>query len=441
MNILIIGSGAREHVIAKAFKRSATNTALYCFASSNNPGIQALTTEYWIGNICDADAIVKAAVQNQIDFALIGPEAPLEQGVADALWQASIPTIGPKKALARIETSKAFTRDLVKKFNIPGSPIYQVFHDLNGVKEFLHILGDGNYVIKADGLMGGKGVKVAGDHLHSLDEAYSYCQELYSLNMHFVIEEKFIGQEFSLMSFCDGHRLIPMPLVQDHKRAYVNDEGPNTGGMGTYSDTNHRLPFVTEKDVADAQAINEAVVQALMKECNEKFIGILYGSFMVTKSGVRLIEYNARFGDPEVMNVLSILESDFVDVCQAMILGKLTPEAVKFAHAATVCKYAVPEGYPDQPVKNAEINVSKVVNPEQLYLGAVDMINDKLVETGSRTAAVVGVAATLSEAEKAAEEDINRIVGPLFHREDIGTHALIQKRINQMRELRKSTID
>lgn len=436
MNILIIGSGAREHAIAKTLARSKKQPNIFCFASSNNPGIQEYTVDYWVGNICDVNTIVNVAAKSKIDFAIIGPEAPLEQGLADALWDASIPTIGPRKVLAQIETSKAFTRNLVKKFNIPGAPVYKVFHDLHGVTEFLHILGDGNYVIKADGLMGGKGVKVAGDHLHSLQEAYHYCQELHELKMHFVIEEKFIGQEFSLMSFCDGEHLIPMPLVQDHKRAYVNDEGPNTGGMGTYSDTNHRLPFVTEKDVADAQAINEAVIKALMMECSEKYIGILYGSFMVTKSGVRLIEYNARFGDPEVMNVLSILESDFVDVCQAMITGKLTANAVKFAHASTVCKYAVPEGYPDNPIKNEEIDISKVLRPEQLYLGAVDKVNEKLVETGSRTAAVVGIAANISEAEKQAEEDINRIVGPLFHREDIGTEALIQKRINQMRELK-----
>ncbi len=436
MNILIIGSGAREHAIARALARSNNKPRLFCFASSNNPGIQDLTVDYWIGNICDIDTITSIASKRKIDFAIVGPEAPLEYGLADALWNISIPTIGPRKKLARIETSKAFTRDLLKKFNIPGAPVYSVFHNLIGVKEFLQQLGENNYVIKADGLMGGKGVKVAGDHLHSIAEAYQYCQELHAHNMTFVIEEKFIGQEFSLMSFCDGEHLIPMPLVQDHKRAYINDEGPYSGGMGSYSDANHRLPFVTEDDVLQANQINEAVVNALMKECGEKYIGILYGSFMVTKAGVRLIEYNARFGDPEVMNVLSILESDFVTVCKDMIAGKLSKDNVKFAAKATVCKYAVPEGYPDDPVKNVEIDISSIKNPQQLYLGAVDMREGILYATGSRTAAIVGVADNIQAAEQVAEGEIIKIKGPLFHREDIGTQSLIQRRIQQMAELR-----
>lgn len=440
MNILIVGSGAREHAIAKALSKSKHKPKLFCFASSNNPGINDLTVDTWVGNICDVSAVTSVASKRKIDFAIVGPEAPLEQGMADALWKISIPTIGPTKKLANIETSKAFTRELVKKYNIPGSPVYGVFHNLIGVKDFLHRLGEGNYVIKADGLMGGKGVKVAGDHLHSIQEAYQYCQQLHEQNMTFVIEEKFIGQEFSLMSFCDGEHLVPMPLIQDHKRAFVNDQGPNTGGMGSYSDANHRLPFVTEEDVQAAQKINEEVIKALMQECKEKYVGILYGSFMVTKAGVRLIEYNARFGDPEVMNALSILETDFVDVCQMMIKGNLTKNKVMFSELATVCKYAVPEGYPDHPIKNALIDVSGVQHSDQLYLGAVDMINGELVETGSRTAAVVGIAKTIAEAEQIAEAEINRIKGPLFHREDIGTQKLIQQRVNQMQELRRCVI-
>lgn len=436
MNILIIGSGAREHAIAKTLARSKKKPKIFCFGSTNNPGIHDIAVDYWVGNICNVDAIINIAGKRKIDLAIVGPEAPLEQGIADALWNNSIPTIGPTQKLARIETSKAFTRDLLKKYNIHGSPIYKVFHNLIGVKEFLETLGEDNYVIKADSLMGGKGVKVAGDHLHSIQEAYAECQELHAKNISFVIEEKFVGQEFSLMCFCDGEHLVPMPLVQDHKRAYVNDEGPNTGGMGSYSDANHRLPFVTEKDLEEAQKINEAVIKALMTECGEKYIGILYGSFMTTRHGVRLIEYNARFGDPEVMNVLSILESDLVEICKAMIDGTLSTDQVKFSHLATVCKYAVPEGYPDNPIKNAEIDISQVKHPKHLYLGAVDMVQGKLVETGSRTAAVVGIANTVHEAEIAAEEEINRIKGPLFHREDIGTQQLIQRRVDQMLELR-----
>ncbi len=438
MNILIIGSGAREHAIARAFAKSKHKPSIFCFASTNNPGLLELTSHHWVGNICDVDAIISKAKKRKIDFAIVGPEAPLQHGLADALWASSIPTIGPTQKLARIETSKAFTRELLTKYQIPGSPIYRVFHDMQGVDAFLQKLGEGKYVIKVDGLMGGKGVKVAGDHLKSIAEALQYCEELAAQQLHFVIEEKFIGQEFSLMCFCDGENLIPMPLVQDHKRAFVNDEGPNTGGMGSYSDANHLLPFITEQDFVEAQRINELVIKALMAECGEKYVGILYGSFMVTRYGVKLIEYNARFGDPEVMNVLSILESDFVDVCKMMVTGKLTKDKVKFRHQATVCKYAVPEGYPDHPLKNTKIDVSSIKHPGRLYLGAVDMNHADLLATGSRAVAVVGVANDLNEAEKQAEMEIKQVKGQLFHREDIGTQQLIQRRVKHMQELRDS---
>lgn len=437
MKILIVGSGAREHAIARALKKSLQQPVLYCCGTSNNPGIQSLTEDYWIGDICHVNEILKIAKDWNIDIAIIGPEAPLEQGLADVFWENSIGTIGPTKKLSKIETSKSFARDLMKRYHISGSPIYRVFHDLDGVKSFLQQLGEGNYVIKANGLMGGKGVKVAGDHLHSIQEAYQFCQVLQSMKQSFVIEEKLIGQEFSLLCFCDGHSLMPMPLIQDHKRAFINDEGPNTGGMGSYSDANHSLPFLSEHDIESAQHINQAVLSALTSEYREAYKGILYGSFMATQHGVRLIEYNARFGDPEVMNALAILESDFVSICDDMVTSRLSRSSVFFRHLATVCKYAVPVGYPDHPTKNGSIDISRIEHPEQLYFGAVDQRAEQLIATGSRALAVVGIGATIHDAEKIAESEINRIQGQLFHRQDIGTDELINRRITQMRMLRQ----
>lgn len=437
MKILIIGSGAREHAIAKALSRSPQQPNIYCYATSRNPGIQKLSKKYEIGHICNPAEVVNIAREWKIDLAIIGPEAPLENGLADALWDNAIPTIGPKKILAQLETSKTFTRDLLSRHAIQGTVRYRAFDTVVGAKEFLLQLGTGCYVIKANGLMGGKGVKVAGDHLHSFEEALQFCVDIIACGQSFVIEEKLIGQEFSLLCFSDGKTLIPMPAVQDHKRAFVNDEGPNTGGMGSYSDANHRLPFLASDDLIEAQKINENVMNALRAEYNEKYIGILYGSFMATKTGVHLIEYNARFGDPEALNVLSILETDFVSICEAMTKGCLTSDLVRFANLATVCKYAVPQGYPDQPIKDVEIDVSKVKNPEQLYFAAVDERAGKLYATGSRAVAIVGIAPTISEAEKIAEAEIQLISGPLFHREDIGTDYLIKRRIQHMQGLRQ----
>ncbi|MCE3238255.1 MAG: purD [Gammaproteobacteria bacterium] len=441
MNILVIGSGAREHAIVKALQRSSQNPLIFCCATTNNPGISRYTKEYWLGDdLSDIEVILHLASQWQINLAIIGPEAPLESGLADVFWQSGIAVIGPTKKLAQIETSKAFTRDLLKKYTITGSPDYRVFNSLAGVKEFLNKLGDGNYVVKANGLMGGKGVKVAGDHLHSIEEAYQFCEDLQKKEQSFVIEEKLIGQEFSMLCFCDGNTLVPMPLVQDHKRALNGDKGPNTGGMGSYSDANHLLPFLTEKDMNAAKHINEAVLDALTAEFRERYIGILYGSFIVTKDGVKLIEYNARFGDPEAMNVLAILETDFVTICQALAAGRLQSIPIRFSPLATVCKYAVPEGYPEHPLKNECIDVSAVQNKEQLYFASVDERSGKLYATGSRAVAVVGVADTISAAEKIAEAEMNRITGKLFHRTDIGTTELIQQRVEQMKALRQCCV-
>lgn len=308
---------------------------------------------------------------------------------------------------------------------------------MDGVQSFLEQLGVDGYVIKANGLMGGKGVKVASDHLKNFKEAMAFCRELLALGQTFMIEEKLVGEEFSLMCFCDGHSLIAMPLVQDHKRAFNNDEGPNTGGMGSYSDTNHRLPFLSESDFEKALHMNQAIISALTSEYREKYIGILYGSFMATKQGIHLIEFNARFGDPEALNVLSILESDFVQLCEAMIQGRLAGESIRFSPQATVCKYVVPQGYPDHPLKNECIDISKIAHPERLFFGSVEEHSQKIYTLGSRALAVVGQGATLSEAEKMAEQEVNRIQGNIFHRSDIGTEELIARRIHHMRALRQ----
>lgn len=437
MNILIIGSGAREHAIAKCINRSAHLVQLFCFASSNNPGIEELSTDYYSGDICNVQKVCEYAQLWSIQCAIIGPEAPLAAGLADALWDLDIPVIGPKKILAQLESSKAFTRHLMAKHQIPGLPQFKEFSSLVGAEDFLKQLGDGNYVIKANGLMAGKGVKVAGDHLHSFTDALAYCSEILQ-QQGFVIEEKLIGQEFSFMCFTDGKTLAPMPLVQDNKRAFEGDRGPNTGGMGSFSAADHRLPFLNETDYQQALHINHLILNALNEETKEPYIGIIYGGFIATKTGVYVIEYNARFGDPEALNVLSLLETDFIDLCFSLVSGTLNAEQVRFANQATVCKYAVPEGYPDHPVRHAELSIAEVTDNKNLYLAAVHGEAGKLYATGSRTVAYVGIADTLSAAEAIAEREISAVKGQLVHRKDIGTAQLINQRIEAMRKLRDS---
>lgn len=434
LKILVIGSGAREHAIVRALSRSPKKKEIYCLATNLNPGISEVCTDLIVCDINDPIFVKNFAQDHKFDFAIIGPENPLANGIADILSDIKIGTIGPKKELAQIETSKSFTRNLLAEYKIPGSPKFKMFKTMDGVEAFLMSLGE-NYVVKYDGLAGGKGVKVAGDHLHSHEEAKSYCKELIANGGNFVIEKKLIGQEFSLMSFCDGTSLSHMPAVQDHKRAYEGDIGPNTGGMGTYSDSDHSLPFLENSHIRSAQRINEKTATALKNKFGEGYKGILYGGFIATADGVQLIEYNARFGDPEAMNVLSILETDLIEICEAIIKEELDKINISFSNLATVCKYAVPDGYPDDPVKNKQIDISSVKDQANLFHASVELKGSDLFEAGSRTVAVVGIGETIWEAEEIAEKEISNVKGPLFHRKDIGTTELIQKKINHMSSL------
>jgi phosphoribosylamine--glycine ligase len=438
--ILIIGSGAREHAITVALARSSQHPELLCFGSAHNPGIAALTAAYFVGDISNPSDVVAFALEHEPTLAIIGPEAPLAAGVADALCAAHVPAVGPTQTLARIESSKSFTRSLLQRHHIPGNPVFQRFASMDGVEELLDRLGD-NHVIKDDGLAGGKGVKVWGDHLQSRADSLAFCHELLAAGHPFIIEEKLEGEEFSLLSFTDGTTLRHMPAVQDHKRAFNGDRGPNTGGMGSYTDADGSLPFLTHADIAKARHTNEQVIAALHQDLNAPYRGILYGGFMATRDGVRLIEYNARFGDPECLNLLTLLETDLVAICRAIVSSTLYQVDVTFTPAATVCKYLVPEGYPDRPRKGDRVLVpAELPAGTTVYLGSVDMdLNTEegnLVSAGSRTLAIVSRGASLAQAEATCESVFANIRGPYFHRSDIGTAALISRRVEHMNALR-----
>ena len=432
VGILLIGSGAREVAIARKIKESSYSTLLYCVASTTNPQIKNLSEQYFEQSPSEISSVLRSIKGLAINLAIIGPENPLEVGLVDALEEVGIPCVGPKKDVAKIETSKSFARNILDRCSPETNPERKEFFSIDGVEDFLQHL-NGEYVIKYDGLMGGKGVKISGEHLLSIEESLAYASSIVSGGGSFLIEEKFLGEEFSLMSFCDGITCAHMPLVQDHKRAFDGDVGPNTGGMGTYSFANHSLPFLSEKDVLEAQQVNERVMLELYKQTGQRFRGVLYGGFMLTKSGVKVIEYNARFGDPEAMNVLSILETDFLDICSAIVSGSIADLKISFKNEATVCKYAVPNGYPNNPNKNFDV----VCNPSDsnLYLAAVQKKAGGIIATGSRAAAYVGTNKEIAVAEKVAERGICGVEGDLFHRKDIGTKKLIDFRIRNMRTL------
>ena len=438
--VLIVGSGAREHAIAATLARSPGSPDLLCFSGVANPGIERLCRRYAIGSVTDGATIAAFAKDQNATLAVIGPEAPLAAGVADALWSAGVPTVGPTQRLARIESSKSFARDLIAKYSIPGNPFFQRFEPgpdtLGEAEAVLQRLGE-RHVIKDDGLAGGKGVKVFGDHLHSLEESLAFCRELLEADHPFVIEEKIEGEEFSLLSFTDGETLRHMPPVQDHKRALEGDRGPNTGGMGSYTGSDGLLPFLAEADVLEAQAINERTIAALREECGEPYRGVLYGGFMATRHGVKIIEYNARFGDPEALNLLILLATDLLSIFRAITNGTLRELHTAFLREASVCKYIVPEGYPEAPRKGDPVNLPDFLLPGvSLFLSAVDVRAGELIATGSRTVAVVARGKTIAEAEGTCERFASIIPGPFFHRKDIGTAEALARRVQHMRTLR-----
>ena len=433
MRILLIGSGAREHVIAETFKKNK-NVELYSFMKSKNPGIALLSKKIMIGSYSELDKIKDFAEKNNIDFAFIGPEDPLNLGAVDKLQDAGINAIGPTKLMARLETSKSFTRELLDKYKIKGNPKFNVFNkeNIGEINDFLNELE--GIVVKPDGLTGGKGVKVQGDHFNTKEEAIDYCKEVLESHQAVIVEEKLDGEEFSLQCLTDGKTVVATPPVQDHKRAYDDDLGSNTGGMGSYSCENHLLPFLKKEHVDEALKITKKVADAIYQETGLYYKGVMYGGFILTKDGVKLIEYNARFGDPEAMNVLPLLKTDFAGICQSIIVQELERVKVEFERKATVCKYVVPEGYPDNPVKNEKVIV-KAPKKARMYYASVEQKKDGLYMTGSRAIAFLGVGDNLEEAEKIAEEAVSCVEGKVFHRKDIGTKGLIDKRIEHIKRI------
>ena len=438
MNFLVIGSGAREHIMAEKLAEVGAN--VFSILTNLNPGIIEISKDYILvdsyASHVNLNRIIDFSLSKSIDCVVIGPEDPLANGLADKFWKKGIGVVGPLKKLAQIETSKGFTRDLLNEYHIDASPKFRKFNSLQGSSNFIDELSE-EYVIKFDGLMGGKGVKVSGEHLKDKNEGLRYCENLLKNSGNYVIEEKLYGEEFSLMSFCDGTTLSHMPAVQDHKRAYEGDIGPNTGGMGSYTDSNHSLPFLNDNEIAAARDINEQVASALLKHTGSEYKGVLYGGFMATKNGVKLIEYNARFGDPEAMNLLTLLDTDFASICSGIIDGNLT--SANFRNEASVCKYIVPEGYGSNPNPDATLIVDSGHREfSDLYYAAVNVEGSgKISTTSSRAGAMVSTSSTIEMAEEKCERGLKYISGNnLFVRHDIAKSHLIKKKIANMEKIR-----
>lgn len=415
MKVMVIGGGGREHAVCMALAKSEKVDKLWC--APGNGGI-AEVAECVDIKATDIDSVVAFAKQNQPDLVVVTPDDPLALGMVDALEEAGIRAFGPHKNAAVIEGSKSFAKDLMQKYHIPTAG-YAVFE--NSADAIAYIKEHGApIVVKADGLALGKGVTVA----MTEDDAIAAVKDAIDggrfggAGARVVIEEFLTGPEVSVLAFVDGEHLSTMPSAQDHKRAYDNDEGPNTGGMGAFSPSR----FYTE-DIA--QTCMETIFKptvAAMKAEGRPFSGVLYFGLMLTPKGPKVIEYNARFGDPETQAVLCRLDSDLFDIMNAVIDGKLDEMDIRWADNAACCVVMASGGYPLSYEKGKEITgIEAVTDSVVFHAGTARTQDGRLVTSGGRVLGVTATAKTLDEAIATAYADVDKIHFEKAHfRHDIG---------------------
>ena len=420
MNILILGSGGREHALLWKLAQSPEATKLY--AVPGNPGMAELA-ECVAGSIEDNAAVVKLAQEKKIDLVVVGPEVPLTNGVVDALRAAGIKAFGPTKAAAALEGSKSFSKDIMKKYGIPTAK-YEVFTDADVARAYIKKEG-APIVIKADGLAAGKGVIVAETKEQALDAVHEIMDDAAfgKAGSRVVIEAFMEGEEASLLAFTDGKTICPMVSSQDHKRAYDGDKGPNTGGMGTYAPA----PVMTKDMVEQAtEKILKPMIAAMAKE-GRPYQGCLYAGLMITEEGPKVVEFNARFGDPETQVVLPLLKGDLVKIMQACVDGTLDTAAVDWEDGAAVCVVMASGGYPKSYKKGYAIDGLKKAESLGTFVfhAGTAKKDGKVVTSGGRVLGVTARGGGIKEATEKAYKGVEAIrFTDEFHRKDIAHRAL-----------------
>ena len=421
MKVMVAGGGGREHAIIKSLKKSNKIDKIY--ALPGNGGI-ASDAECVDIKATDIDSAVDFAVKNGIDFAVVAPDDPLVLGMVDALEEKGIKCFGPRKNAAIIEGSKVFAKNLMKKYNIPTAS-YEVFTDAAKAVEYLEKTSYPT-VIKADGLALGKGVIIAQNFAEAKDAVKSIMEDkVFGKSGNEIVVEEFLeGPEVSVLAFTDGNVVVPMVSSMDHKRAKDNDEGLNTGGMGTVAPN----PYYTKK-IADEcyDKIFVPTIEAMKKEGRE-FSGCLYFGLMLTKKGPYVIEYNCRFGDPETQVVLPLLKSDLFEIMLKISDKNLKKEDVQFMDKSAACVVMASDGYPVSYEKGFEITLPVLDKDEEIYIAGAKKKDDKIVTDGGRVLGAVKVADTLKNAVDGAYALAEKIhFDNAYMRSDIGKKALCAK--------------
>lgn len=417
MNILVIGSGGREHALFWKLSESPQTERIY--AIPGNPGIGEMTDIA----VTDNAAILQFAKEKDIGLVVVGPEVPLMNGLVDDLEAAGIPAFGPRANAAEIEGSKSFAKDLMKKYGIPTAR-YEVFAEAEAARAYIRSEGT-PIVVKADGLAAGKGVVVAMTEQEALDavDAIMENNSFGDAGARVVIEEFMEGEEASLLAFTDGTVIRPMISAQDHKRVFDGDKGPNTGGMGTYAPAPVMTPELTERAVEE---ILKPTISAMEKE-GRAYRGCLYLGLMITADGPKVVEFNARFGDPETQVVLPLLDGDLVQIMHACAGGTLVDVPIRWKDGAAVCVVLAAGGYPASYEKGNEIY--GIGNAEKLgalvFHAGTAKKNGKIVTNGGRVLGVVGMGKDIASAVQSAYDAVDQIsFKGEYHRKDIAHRAL-----------------
>ncbi|MBN9024641.1 phosphoribosylamine--glycine ligase [Kaistia sp. MMO-174] len=420
MNILLIGSGGREHALAWALRKSPRLGRLY--AAPGNPGIGALAELVRLDPF-DHDAVITFCRHNMIDFVVVGPEAPLVAGLADALERAGIRVFGPSQEAARLEGSKGYTKDLCAEANIPTAA-YQRFTEAAPARDYATRMG-APIVVKADGIAAGKGVVVA----ETLEEAHAAIDACFdgafgSAGAEVVVEECLIGEEASFFAVCDGVNAVPLATAQDHKRVGDGDTGPNTGGMGAYSPA----PVMTEAMIERTMAEIIRPTMKAMAARGAPFKGVLFAGLMITAKGPELIEYNVRFGDPECQVLMMRLESDLLELLLAASEGKLDGVTTTWREEAALTVVMAAKGYPGDYAKGTPITgieAADALPGTKVFQAGTALAEGRLVANGGRVLNVTALGATVAEAQKRAYQAVDTIDWPDgFSRRDIGWRAV-----------------
>ena len=417
MKVLIIGRGGREHAICR--KVSESSNVDHVFAAPGNPGMEDFAELVPLQE-SEQEKLIQFAKEEGIGLTIIGPEVPLLEGLADRFTEAGLPVFGPKKAAAEIEGSKSFAKELMKKYQIPTAD-YAVFTSFDEASNYIEEKG-APIVIKADGLAAGKGVTVAmtkEEALESLEEMLVGAK-FGAASSRVVIEEFLAGEEFSLMAFVNGQTVIPLEIAQDHKRAFDGDQGPNTGGMGAYSP----VPQISDETVQTAvETILKPAAEAMVTE-GRSFCGILYAGLIATDKGPKVIEFNARFGDPETQVILPRLKSDLVEVILELLDGRAP--SLEWDEQTMIGVVVAAKGYPETYEKGAVLNGLNEFS-EQAYIfhaGTAKNEQDEFITNGGRVLLVGGLGETVEDAQKKVYTELENLqCDGVFYRKDIGYKA------------------